>query len=462
MNRPINPDETSAATAQAEWQALLRSHPDIVYLDAAIADACGTLRGKRIAAADADKLFEAGMQIPASLPLMDARGEMTNAGGHGFGDGDPDATAWPIADTLTRVWGAAQPRAQMLMRLCTSDGAPLSYDARNVLERVAARFDELGLTPVAALELEFYLLDPARDALGRPQPPKDPRSGERENAISVYGLDDLDRYQDFLAALSDAAKLQRVPVSAATKEYAPGQFEANLRHQADPLRAADHAVLLRQIVKAAALANNFQASFMAKPFAERAGSGMHVHVSLLDRQGHNIFDNGSAEGSEQLRFGAGGLAALMPESMAIFAPNPNAYRRFAPDMFAPVNRRLGINNRSAGLRVPVGPSGARRIEHRCAGADANPYLVLAAVLAGLHYGLTNACDPGAPAIGNVSRQPDAALPFSLEDALAKLRAAPNLPSYFGAGTLALYAENKAVELERVKKPITLAEYDWYL
>src|SRR5690349_1518908 len=191
MNRPINPDETSAATAQAEWQALLRAHPDIATLDAAVADACGTLRGKRIAAAEAEKLFEAGMQIPASLPLMDARGEMTNAGGHGFGDGDPDATAWPIAGTITPIWGAHRPRAQMLMRLCTAEGAPVSYDGRNVLERVAARFDELGLTPVAALELEFYLIDRERDAMGRPQPPRDPRSGARESIVSVYGLDDL-------------------------------------------------------------------------------------------------------------------------------------------------------------------------------------------------------------------------------------------------------------------------------
>src|SRR5215211_3034594 len=117
MNRPMNPDETAASSARGEWQALLRARPDTETLDAAIADSCGTLRGKRIAADDANKLFDDGMQIPASLPLMDARGEMTNAGGHGFGDGDPDATAWPIAGTITPVWGADRPRAQMLMRL---------------------------------------------------------------------------------------------------------------------------------------------------------------------------------------------------------------------------------------------------------------------------------------------------------------------------------------------------------
>ena len=125
-----------------------------------------------------------------------------------------------------------------------------------------------------------------------------------------------------------------------------------------------------------------------------------------------------------------GCAALMPESMAIFAPSLNSYRRFAPDMFAPVNRRWGVNNRSAGLRVPVGPNDARRIEHRVAGADANPYLVLAAVLAGVHHGIVNKIDPGPPAVGNVSREPDRALPFTLDDALELLEDAKVLAGLF--------------------------------
>jgi glutamine synthetase len=187
-----------------------------------------------------------------------------------------------------------------------------------------------------------------------------------------------------------------------------------------------------------------------------------VHLSLVDKHGRNVFDNGTAEGSETLRFAAGGLAALMPESMAFFAPNLNAYRRFQPDLFAPVNRRWGINNRSAGLRVPVGSSSARRIEHRCAGADANPYLVMAAILAGVHHGLVNRIEPGPLAIGNVSREPDRALPFALGEALKRLENAAVLPGYFGAEAIALYRETKAKELQRFRKIITAEEYEWYL
>jgi glutamine synthetase len=187
-----------------------------------------------------------------------------------------------------------------------------------------------------------------------------------------------------------------------------------------------------------------------------------VHLSLIDRSGRNVFDNGTSEGSELLRHAAGGLAALMPESMAFFAPNVNSYRRFAPDMFAPVNRRWGVNNRSAGIRIPIGPSAARRLEHRCAGADASPYLVMAAILAAVHHGLTKKLDPGPIAVGNVSREPDRELPFSLEDALKRLDAPSVLPGYFGAEAITLYRQTKAEELARFRKIITTEEYEWYL
>nr|ACN58931.1 gamma-glutamyl-putrescine synthetase [uncultured bacterium BLR7] len=447
---------------QDELAALLKAYPDIEFVDAAIADINGTLRGKRIAASEALKLFDTGMQLPASLHLMDVRGEMMNPQGRGYSDGDPDGTAWPIAGTAMRVFGSDPPRAQMLMDFRAADGAPLAHDPRAMLERVVSRFRELDLTAVAAHELEFYLIDPKRDARGRPQPPLNPRSGARENAPSVYGLDDLDRYQPFLTALHEAAAMQRVPFSTASKEYAPGQFEANLRHQANAVTASDHAVLLRQIVKAAAIRQNCEATFLAKPYPDKSGSGQHVHVSVIDSRGRNIFDNGTEEGSEMLRFAAGGLAALMAESMAFFAPNLNDYRRFQPDMFAPVNRRWGANNRSCGLRIPVGPLSARRIEHRCAGADANPYLVMAAVLAGVHYGIVNRIDPGPPAVGNVSHEPDAALPFSLEDALEKLERAGHIPVYLGAEGVTLYRQTKAAELQRFRKIISAEEYEWYL
>lgn len=450
------------AKAQAEFQALCKANPDLQYVDAVLADVLGVLRGKRLPIHEAAKLFESGMQIPHSLYLMDARGEMTNPLGRGFGDGDPDGTAWPLPGTASMVWCEGAPRAQILMTLRDDNGAQNAAEPRAALEHVLERYAELKLTPVTALELEFYLLDPSLTAEGLPQPPLCPRSGRRERASSVYGMEDLDRYAEFLSSLNAAAKAENVPMSAASKEYAPGQFEANLKHQADALAAANHAIFLKQIVKAAARAHGYEATFMAKPYGERSGNGLHIHMSLLDEGGRNVFDNGTDEGSDALHHAIGGLQALMIESMALFAPSLNSYRRFQPDMFAPVNRHWGVNNRSAGLRVPTGPAEARRVEHRVSGADANPYLALAAVLAGAHHGLTNKIDPGAPAQGNVSKQPDTELPFTIDDALAELEAGKVLPAYFGEETLTLYRETKRVETLRVRKAITRAEYEWYL
>jgi glutamine synthetase len=450
------------ADARVEFESLMCRHPDIEQVDAVLIDICGAFRGKRLPVADAGRLFDSGMQLPKSVYLMDAKGEMVNPFGRGFGDGDPDGTAWPLPGTISRVWGEGPSRAQMFATMRNADGTAVAGEPRAALEQALGRFAELRLTPVVALELEFYLIDKGRAADGAPLPPLNPRTGQRERDNAVYSIDDLDRYRPFLTALNDAAAMQNIPLSAASSEYAPGQFEINLHHQADAMRAADHAVLLKQVVAEAARVTNLEATFMAKPYRDRTGSGLHIHASIVDEAGNNIFDDGSSEGSDRLRHAIGGLQALMAESMALFAPNVNSYRRFQPDMFAPVNRRWGVNNRSAGLRVPVGPGDARRVEHRVSGADANPYFALAAVLAGLHHGLVNALDCGPAASGNVSREPDLALPFSIDDALARLANASVLESYLGRETIALYGETKRLETARFRKIISPAEYDWYL
>jgi glutamine synthetase len=450
------------ARARAEFEAAVAAHPGVECVDALIVDIAGMIRGKRLPIADAGRLFETGMQLPRSVYLLDVKGEMVNPFGRGFGDGDPDDTGWPVPGSVMRVWGEGPRRLQLLTTMRSADGVPTAGEPRAALAQVVSRFEELRLTPVVALELEFYLIDRARDAGGAPQPLVDPRTGLREKDNAVYSIGDLDRYRPFHQAFNEAARIQGLPVSAASSEYAPGQFEINLHHQPDALLAADHGVFLKQIVRAAATASGFEATFMAKPYPDRIGSGLHIHASIVDQAGHNIFDDGTPNGSDALRHAIGGLQALMPESMALFAPSVNSYRRFQPDMFAPVNRRWGYNNRSAGMRVPLSPGAARRIEHRVAGADANPYFALAAVLAGLHHGLANRIDPGPPAAGNVSGEPDLALPFTIDDALVLLKNATVLPSYVGEETAALYGETKRLETARFRRLISPVEYDWYL
>lgn len=454
-----------------ELRAYLAAHPETRCLDALLLDLCGIARGKRYPIRDAEKLFAGGMQIPLSLYLLDVTGDCLDPSGRGFSDGDPDGTVVPVPGRLVPVPWAEEPTAQVLLSLRPEGEGPegeRDVDPRNALRRVCARFAERDLTPVVAVELEFYLLDRERDALGRPQPPRSPLTGRPVSSTQVYGMNDVEAFGAFLRDVEAAARIQNVPVATTSSEFAPGQFEINLHHVADAVRAADDAALLRRIVIAIAARHGFAATFLSKPFLERAGSGMHVHVSLCDGSGRNLFDEttlAAAEGAPagpNLRRAVGGLLATMPEAMAIFAPNLNAFRRYAPNLYVPVTRSWGVNNRSVACRVPTGPASARRIEHRVAGADANPYLVLAAVLAGIHHGLTVACDPGPPARGNAGAASDPDLPLAIDAALDALAGARILPDYLGAEYLALYIAAKRAELAKFRRHISPLEYEWYL
>ncbi len=454
------PDKISEPGASAaEFDAFLSDHPDISIIDAVFVDLAGTLRGKRVPIKEARSLFTSGLQMPEDIFMLDARGEMTDPLGRGFGDGDPDGTAFPLPGTLVTLGPPPHKRAQVLMTLNGPEGEASDVEPRNVLALAVEQFAATGLQPVVAFELEFFLTDPQRTAAGAPQPPICPTTGVREKAISVYGIYDLDRYQTFLDAVAEECVRQKLPATTAVAEYAPGQFEINLSHVGDPILAADHAALLRPLIKHVARAQGMEATFMAKPYAGMAGSGMHVHVSLM-KDGSNAF--AARPGlTPLLRHAIGGLAASMHEAMAFFAPNANAYRRFTPNLFVPVNRRWGINNRSTGLRVPAGGDDATRIEHRVSGADANPYLVLAAILTGMKHGIDNAIDPGPPHEGNASDFADPSVPFELLRALDALQDGRILRAALG-GYVDVYAEAKRTEYKRFVSVIPAHEHDWYL
>jgi glutamine synthetase len=450
------------ATAQAELEAFLAKHPQVQFIDCVFVDLCGHVRGKRYPRSEIDKAFKSGLQIPYSLYLLDARGEMANPLGRGFGDGDPDGTAWPVPGTLSAVSWAQRPHAQVLMTLGDEKGQPYLGEPRHLLKRIAERFRDLELTPVVAGELEFFLIDRERTAEGAPQPPLLGDEGVRDEAASSFGIDDLENYREFLTAVAEATAVQRIPATVASAEGAAGQFQINLRHEADAVRAGDHTVFLRQVVKNVARLQDMDATFMAKPYLHFPGSGLHIHVSLLHKSGRNVFDDGSAKGSDMLRNAIAGLQTVMGEGMALFAPNPNSFRRFADNAFVPRNRRWGYNNRSTSIRVPAGGNEARRIEHRVAGADANPYLVIAAVLAGIHHGIVNRLDAGTPFEGNAAAFADETLPMTPDAALLALENGSLLREYLGRAYVDLYCATKRTELKRYRNAISAREYEWYL
>jgi glutamine synthetase len=439
----------------------LAAHPEITAVDAILVDLSGVVRGKRYPIADLGKIYRDGMAMPGSVFLLDTAGESHDPGGRGFSDGDPDKQVKVIPGSLKLVPWASPPLAQMLLTFREVDGAPYAFEPRNVLARTLERVRELGLNPVIAFELEFYLVDREHGPGGAPRPPISPLTGERDRATQVYGMNEVDAFTRFLEDVVAACAVQDIPTAAVSAEYAPGQFEINLKHINDPLLAADHCVLFKRVVKGIARRHGYQATFMAKPYVRNAGSGMHLHISLWDKRGRNVFDGGE-RASEPLLHAVGGILDILPESMAILAPNVNSYRRFLPNIFVPIRRSWGYENRSVALRLPLARGAAWRIEHRIAGADANPYLVLATALAGVHHGLTNRIDPGPAAEGNAGTAPDPELPLRPHRALERFLGGSVLPSYIGEEYVRVYHACKLNELQRVESHISPVEYEWYL
>jgi glutamine synthetase len=453
-------DEARQGAMQGQAQAFLERYPAVRYVDALYVDICGQLRGKRYPVDKLESLENDGMQVPQSHFLLDVNGACHNPLGRGFSDGDPDTTLYPVPGTLAPVPWSAEPLAQLIVgQRPTAAPGELVVDPRQVLAKVASRFDELALKPVLAVELEFYLFEAELEGDGPPELARLPRAGASPT-INANSLDELVALGGFLGEVEAFCRAQDIPASVVSSEMAAGQFEINLHHVGSPLVAGDHAVLLRRVLRRVAERHGMRASFMAKPLPEVSGSGQHVHVSLVDAQGLNRFDDGGVSGSPLLRQAIGGLLQAMPDSLALFAPNTNSIRRFGPMQFVPLNRSWGYNNRAVACRVPAGPAAARRIEHRVAGADANPHLVLAAVLAGIHHGLTSKADPGTPRQG--VGEADPRLRFNLPVALDQLERSELLARYFDPTYLKLYAAVKRAERARLLDHISRREYEWYL
>jgi glutamine synthetase len=444
-------------------EAFLARHPETRFLDAVMFDLVGSAIGKRYPMRDAGKVYESGVAFCAGITTLDARGACWDVNGIGFSDGDPDAIAWPVPDTLAPVPWAAEPTAQVLIQpRHPTDARGWWFDPRAILASVARRFEPLGLRPVVACELEFYFIENTRAADGSIRPAASRVTGTANDAPRVLGFAKLDEWAALLAEIDAACVAQGVPAGAATAEYGGAQFEINLAHVDDPVLAADHALLLRRIVKGVAARHGLDATFMSKPFSDQSGSGLHIHLSLVDARGDNVFDERRPDGDRLLGHAIAGLQATAWDAMAIFAPNLNAYRRFGPNLFVPVNTSWGFNNRSVAFRVPAGGGASRRIEHRIAGAEANPYLVMAAVLAGVHHGLVSRLDPGTPSEGNAGETADPDMPARLWTALDRLERSELLGDYLGDRYPKAYADIKRAEFDAFMSAVLPREYDWYL
>jgi len=444
-----------------EASTFLKAHPETVFVDLLIADMNGVVRGKRVERAALPKVYEKGINLPASLFALDINGSTVESTGLGLDIGEADRICFPIPGTLSVEPWQKRPTAQLLMTMHELEGEPFFADPREVLRQVVQKFDELGLTICAAFELEFYLID-QENINGRPQPPRSPISGKRPHSTQVYLIDDLDEYADCLQDMLEAAKVQGIPADAIVKESAPAQFEVNLHHTKDAIKACDYAVLLKRLIKNIAYDHEMDSTFMAKPYPGQAGNGLHVHISLLDKDGNNIFASEDPTQNEALRHALGGVLETLPASMAFLCPNVNSYRRFGANFYVPNTPSWALDNRTVALRVPTGSPDAVRIEHRVAGADANPYLMMAVILAGIHHGLTHKIEPGEPVEGNAYEQLEASLPNNLRDALRELDDNEILARYIDPKYIDIFVACKEAELEEFETTISDLEYNWYL
>ena len=446
-----------------EANDFISGHPDTQAIDLLISDLNGIARGKRIDKSALTKVYQNGINLPCSIFSMDILGDTVEECGLGLQVGEPDLVCKPVANTLHLASWHKRPTGQLLMSMYNKDGSPFFADPRHILARVYNQLATLKLTAVVAVELEFYLLDKERDRAGRIQAPISPKTGKRDQHTQVYSVDTLADYSDFLEDVSNACIEQGVPADTAVAECAPGQFEINLKHQADPLLACDNAILLKRIIKAIGDKHGFDVSFMAKPYGNEAGSGMHVHVSLVDEQGSNAFADDHKDYNETLEYAIGGLLALMPASMSLLCPNINSYRRFQPQFYVATALNWGVDNRTVALRLPAGGKESTRIEHRISGADANPYLVMSVILASIHHGISNKIAPSCPpSVGNAFDSVSTPLPTKFHQALTELRSDSVLSQYLGEKFTALYLTAKQHELTQFESHITELETLWYL
>jgi len=439
----------------AEVRAFRQHNPEVRYVDLISLDIPGHFYGKRYPIDMLEKVAAGSvLKLPQNCVLLGVQGGLFKIGDYCFNDGDPDAVRRLVPGTLKPVTWEGKPLGQMLI---TTDGTekPIVFEPREVLTQVLARMARKGIHPVVAFELEFYLFDKQLRE-GLPQFPRDQLRDDADDQPNMH-IERLSRFSPVLDDMVDAAQAQGIDATVITAELGPGQFEINFGHLDDGVRAADWAALFCRSTRGVALKHGYRASFMAKPYLQHPGSGMHVHVSLYDAGGNNLLAHNQ---QQPLRHAIAGCLELLPACMPIFAPNQNAFRRLGGTTNIATHASWGYEDRDACLRIPESDAKNLRVEYRLAGADANPYLVLAAILVGLEHGLEAGKEPILPL--NEDRNSGIAFPLEMLEAVRTMQHQPQLRDGMGGEFVDVYCENKRQDHLAFMQEISAREYRWFL
>jgi len=442
-----------------EISKFLQANPEVKQFEVLATDICGHFFGKRYPIDKLASFAREGLAMPASMFVLSTLGEPLDGLHYGLDDGDPDAHFYLVPGSLClNTWGN-RPRAQV-MATTSSGSEPTFFEPRQVLQKAVDAFAARKWRPMVAFELEFYLFEAERDANDLLQVVRNPKTGRPDTATVLSSA----RIGDFEAVIDDiihACQAQNIDTGAISSELGPGQFEINFNHHDDVLRAADETCLFKRTVIEVARRHGMNASFIAKPMLEHAGNGLHMHISVVDSKGNNILANGS-KAHARLHHAIGGLLATMPAAMSFWAPNTNSYRRFVGGTScAPVSLTWGDENRTVAFRIPLAKQGAWRVENRVPGADANPYLAMAATLAGMLHGIESKLDPGKATTASVEGR-DENLPLNISQALAATISSDALINTMGSEFVDLYCRHRSAETAAFENHISPREYDWYL
>ncbi len=425
-------------------QTWLKEH-SIEDVEAFVPDMAGAARGK---------VLPAGKFGTGELKLPEGIFAQTISGDYAVNKDnveDRDMLLRPDPATLRPVPWSSDPTASIFLDCTHRDGSPVESAPRYVLRKVLDLFKKKGWTPVVAPEVEFYLINPHSDANEEVEPPEG-RLGWTETSKQPYSIDTMNDFDPFINDVYKYCEAQDISIDTLSQEMGPAQFELNFLH-GNALDLADQVFLFKRTVREVAIAHEMHATFLARPISEEAGSALHIHQSVVDDDGNNIFSNDDGSASDLFMSYIGGLQKYMPQALLIFAPYANSYRRFLSYWASPVNLAWAIDNRTVGLRVPDSAPEARRVENRLAGSDVNPYLVLAATLACGYLGMTEGLKADEPIQGSAYD-----LPFSLHrflfEAIEAFEGSEALRRILGDKFVSIYAEVKKCECQEFMEIVT--------
>ncbi|WP_135212944.1 glutamine synthetase family protein [Vitreimonas flagellata] len=407
---------------------------------------------------------DGSLRIPSSIYLLTVTGEYADDADEALSMQDPDVVLRPDLETLCVAPGYKTPTAFVFADAYHTSGEPYDIAPRYVLKRVVELYEKLGLRPMVAPELEFYLTQVNTDP-DLPLMPPAGRSGRSETSPQPYGLEAITEYEDLIETIYEHAEAASLHLDTMIHESGTAQLEINFNH-GDPVHVSDQVLVFKRIVRQVALKHGVYATFMAKPMENQPGSAMHLHVSVVDaKKGNNLFGVEKAEGvdgnTDMFRHFVGGLQKYLGDVTPLFAPNVNSFRRMRPDFSAPINLQWGYDNRSCGLRVPISRPENRRIENRLPGADANPYLAIAAVLVCGYIGIRDKIAPNEMVQGSAYKWART-LPRTLSEGLDRFKTCQPVIELLGEHFCTAFQMIKAHELSNFEGVISSWERDHLL